>query len=42
MVLYSNTELTIPVTSEWYVNPANSTVYQLDVSGVILSQALCV
>jgi hypothetical protein len=42
MVLYSNTGLTIPLTSGWYANPANSTVYEVNVSGVILSQALCV
>lgn len=42
MVLYSNTGLTIPLTSGWYTNPANSTVYEVNVSGVILSQTLCV
>ena len=43
MVLYSDTALTIPVNSGWYVNPSNSTVYEVGVEapGVIFSQALC-
>jgi hypothetical protein len=43
MVLYSDTALTIPVNSGWYVNPSNSTVYEVGVEapGVIFGQALC-